>query len=181
MNLKIVTLIVSIFMAYNVYAMTSHSEKSSAFHHFTWGADIGSTIDIAGNDMSSIDIDAYFGYKNNFFRTIGVGAGIKSAIGNSYTFIPVYAILRTNFTNKPTLCFMDMKLGYSFNILREDVTQNSFMGAIGLGFNLYSGREFKSHLILSYTFMNIDSYYTGEIYNKMNNFSGMSVKIGISF
>ena len=181
MKLKTIILVAIIFMAHNIYAMDKNSGNNSAIQHFGWGADVGSTIDIASNDMSSIDIDAYFGYKNNFFRIIGVGAGIKSAIGNSYTFIPVYAILRTNFTPRPTLCFMDLKLGYSFNTLKEDATQNSFMGSVGLGFNLYSRREFKSHLILAYTFMNTDSYYTGNVYNEINNYSGMSVKIGISF
>ena len=151
-------------------------------NHFTWGADIGSSIDMSGNDMSSIDIDAHFGYKNGIIRTLGVGAGIKSAIGNSYTAIPVYAMLRTSFTRNPTLCFFDLKMGYSFNTLTDGINQNSFYGSAGLGFNLYTTQEFKSHIILAYTFMNMDSYYsTDNIYNNINNYSGLSVKIGINF
>ena len=114
----------------------NNETNSMPIGNFTWGADIGSSIDISGNDMSSIDIDAYFGYKNAVIRTLGIGAGIKSAIGNSYTAIPVYAILRTSFTSKPTLCFLDLRLGYSFNTLTDDVNQNSFYGSAGLGFNL---------------------------------------------
>ena len=149
--------------------------------HFSWGADIGSSIDMSGNDMSSIEIDAYFGYKNDVIRTLGIGAGIKSAIGNSYTFLPVYAMLRTSFTSRPSLCFLDMRLGYSFNTLKDDVTQNSFFGSAGLGFNLYTSHEFKSHIILAYTFMNMEDYHSGEYLNELNNFNGMSVRIGISF
>lgn len=153
----------------------------SPINHFTWGADIGSSIDISGNDMSSIDIDAYFGYKNDAIRTLGMGACIKSAIGNSYTAIPVYAMFRTSFTSKPSLCFMDLKLGYSFNTLTDDINQNSFYGSVGLGFNLYTSSKFKSHLILSYTFMNMESFYSNGLYNDINNYSGMSVKIGVNF
>ena len=148
---------------------------------FTFGAEVGASIDMSGNDMSSIEIDAYFGYKNDVIRTLGIGAGIKSAIGNSYTFLPVYAMLRTSFTSRPSLCFLDMRLGYSFNTLKDDVTQNSFFGSAGLGFNLYTSHEFKSHIILAYTFMNMEDYHSGEYLNELNNFNGMSVRIGISF
>ena len=115
-------------------------KEGGIMKHFSWGADIGSSIDMSGNDMSSIEIDAYFGYKNDVIRTLGIGAGIKSAIGNSYTFLPVYAMLRTSFTSRPSLCFLDMRLGYSFNTLKDDVTQNSFFGSAGLGFNLYTSQ-----------------------------------------
>lgn len=156
-------------------------KEGGIMKHFSWGADIGSSIDMSGNDMSSIEIDAYFGYKNDVIRTLGIGAGIKSAIGNSYTFLPVYAMLRTSFTSRPSLCFLDMRLGYSFNTLKDDVTQNSFFGSAGLGFNLYTSHEFKSHIILAYTFMNMEDYHSGEYLNELNNFNGMSVRIGISF
>lgn len=174
-----VLIIIVFFSIYQSFAETN--ETATKIKHFTWGADIGSSIDISGNDMSSIDIDAYFGYKNNIIRTVGIGTGIKSAIGNSYTSIPVYAILRTNFTSKPTLCFLDLRLGYSFNTLKGDFNQNAFWGAMGLGFNLYTTQEFKSHIILAYTFMPLDSYTTEGTYHEINNFSGMSVRIGINF
>lgn len=177
-----VTLLVALVASLSTVAVAEISSDSvNKIGHFAWGADVGSSIDMSGNDMSSIDIDAYFGYKNSFIRTVGVGAGIKSAIGNSYTSIPVYALLRTNFMNKPSLCFLDLRLGCSFNTLSDDVSQNSFYGSVGLGFNLYATQEFKSHIIISYSFMNMDSYYTGDLYNDINNFNGMSVRIGISF
>ncbi len=173
--------IVAMLSFFNVMADNETTKTNTKINHFTWGADIGSSIEMSGNDMSSVDIDAYFGYKSNTIRTIGVGAGIKSAIGNSYSFIPVYAILRTSFTNKPTLCFLDLRLGCSFNSLKEDATQRSFYGSTGIGFNLYTTKEFKSHIILSYTFMNMDSYYIGDLRNDINNYSSMSIRIGISF
>lgn len=179
----IITIAITLLTSLHIMAAgkSDEAKASSKINHFTWGADIGSTIDISGNDMSTIDIDAFFGYKNKFIRTVGLGAGIKSAIGNSYTSIPVYAILRTNFSNTPSLCFLDLRAGYAFNTLTDDVTQDSFFGAVGVGFNLYSTQEFKSHIILAYTFMNMDSFYAGGIYNDINNFSGMSVRIGINF
>ena len=79
----IITIAITLLMSLHIMAAgkSDEAQASSKINHFTWGADIGSTIDISGNDMSTIDIDAFFGYKNKFIRTVGLGAGIKSAIG----------------------------------------------------------------------------------------------------
>ena len=73
-------------------------------------------------------------------------------------------------------------MGYSFNTFTDGINQTTFYGSAGLGFKVYTTQEFKSHIILAYTFMNMDSYYsTDNIYNDINNYSGLSVKIGINF
>lgn len=180
MKFLVISILIALLSIFN-FATAATNENAQSLGHFTWGSDIGSSIDIAGNDMSSIDVDAYFGYKNPTIRTFGIGAGIKSAIAKSYTFIPVYAILRTSFTSKPSLCFMDLKLGYSFNALKDNTSQNSFYGSAGIGFNLHTSSKFKSHIILSYTFMDLDGYYINGLYNDINKYSAMSIKIGINF
>ncbi len=65
--------------------------------HFTWGVAAGSGIDVTSHDMSTINIDAFFGYKGGAIDVAGIGAGIDVNISNSGRFFPVYAIFRTSF------------------------------------------------------------------------------------
>lgn len=148
---------------------------------FTWGADIGSSIDMSGNDMSSVDVGAYFGYRNSWIRTVGAGAAIHSSLGNNNTFIPIYAIFRSSFTSKPSLCFVDIKCGYSFNNLGSVSTQSGFFGGLGVGFNLYSNSKFKSHIILAYNYFKLKPYNNIEKPMGNDNLQTVAIHIGISF
>lgn len=117
--------------------------------HFTWGAEVGASIDLTGNDMSTFDIDAFFGYKNNILKVAGVGAGIHRTVGSGNNFIPVYALLRSSFTTHPSLCFLNARLGYSFNTVDESPMFGDFSSTLGCGFNLSRSRRVSSYLILS--------------------------------
>lgn len=134
---------------------TAKVDKNYDLGHFTWGADVGSAIDLTANDMSSIDIHGYFGYKGLWTRLLGIGVGINSMINNSSRCYPVYAIYRTSFTELPQLCFMDLRLGLSFNNILHYPSQTNFYGSIGVGITLAKGRKFSSHIILSYNLMPI--------------------------
>lgn len=123
--------------------------QSLQFSHFTWGAEIGSSIDMTGHDLSTFDADAQFGYKNSYIKMLGVGAGIHRAVRLGYNFMPVYGVLRTSFTAKPSLLFMNIQLGYSFNSFPGAKTVGDFTGSLGLGINLKQSGLFKSYLILS--------------------------------
>lgn len=168
----------------NQYADTETpvgSFENKFMKSFVWGADIGSSIDISGNDMSSIDADAYFGYKNSFIRTLGVGASIHTALGNDNMLIPIYLIFRSSFRTQPSLCFLDLRGGYSFNSLKSSNNQSGAFGSIGVGFNLSFSRKFNSHIILSYNFFQLKPYGIGEDHVDVSNLSSMAVRIGISF
>jgi hypothetical protein len=128
--------------------------------HFTWGADLGSAIDLSANDMTSIDLHGYFGYKDRWLRFLGVGAGVNSMISNQSRCYPVYAMVRTSFSSKPQLCFLDARIGLSFNNIMAYQSQTDFYGTIGIGITLAKGRKFSSHIILSYTFMPLQPFYT---------------------
>lgn len=147
---------------------------------FTWGGDFGSSIDMTSNGMSSIDANMYFGYKNSVFRTVGIGAGIQSSLGNPNTFYPIFAIMRTNFTGRPSLCFMELKGGYSFNSIHNQ-NQKGMYASIGLGFNLYTSEKLRSHIILAYNFFDVEPYDAHGTLNRMENLHCMSVRIGVSF
>ena len=157
------------------------STQSAFMKHFAWGIDVGSSIDLSGNDLSSIDISAYFGYKNAILRTLGIGVDLRNSLGNSHTMIPVYAMLRTNFSSSVTLCFADIRSGYSFNTLNTADKSNGLFLSAGLGFNLYTSASVKSHIILSYSFNELKPDYSLGFPRFTHSLSAMSVKIGVNF
>lgn len=127
--------------------------KESHLGHFAWGIDAGSSVDITCNDMTSIDLHAYFGYKGPWLNFLGAGAGINAMINNGSRCYPVYMMLRTSFCRQPQLCFLDLRAGVSFNSIMDNKSQTDLYGTLGVGFNLATGRKFSSHLIVSYNYM----------------------------
>lgn len=133
-------------------------DKESTLGHFTWGADLGSSVDLTANDMTSIDLTGYFGYKNNWLRFLGVGASINSMLGNASRCYPLYAMLRTSFSSRPQLCFLDLRGGVSVNNILNHKSQTGLYGSIGLGITLAKGKKFSSHIIVSYTYIPTHPY-----------------------
>ena len=117
--------------------------------HFTWGADLGASIDLTANDMSTFDLDFILGYKSKLFKIIGLGAGIHRTVQKGDNFIPVYALIRTSFTKRPSLLFFNARLGYSFNTVNDSPTFGDFNSALGCGINLYQTSKAKTYIILS--------------------------------
>jgi len=149
--------------------------------HFTWGADIGSSIDLAGEDMSTFDIDVYFGYKGSWVRTAAVGAGIHKAFGNQYTFVPVYGMFRSSFRSRPSLLFFEMKLGYSFNTLSDSGSFGGAYGSVGLGINLAMSKRLQSHLILSYGYFTLNRATDLDIPYSGDNINSAVLRFGVNF
>lgn len=117
--------------------------------HFTWGAEVGSSLDLTGHDMSTFDVDALFGYKNSAIRMLGFGVGIHRSIQHGDNFIPVYATIQTSFRSKPSLFFMSLKMGYSFNTFSDSPTFGDMVSSIGVGINLSNSRLVKTYVLLS--------------------------------
>lgn len=155
--------------------------RSLSFSHFTWGVDVGSSIDLGGNDMSTFDAEAMFGYKNSFWKTLGVGAGVHKAFGNEYTFVPVYALLRTSFRNKPSLFFLDARAGYSFNTIADTGSQGGFIFSLGAGINLAIYKGINSHIIVSYSYYGLKKATDAAVPYDGNNIDYAMLRIGVSF
>lgn len=179
----IITIVIALTAILTCHAAkpTAVSTQSSFMKHFAWGIDVGSSIDLSGNDLSSIDISAYFGYKNAILRTLGIGVDLRNSLGNSHTMIPVYAMLRTNFSSSVTLCFADIRSGYSFNTLNTTGKSNGLFLSAGIGFNLYTSASVKSHIILSYSFNELKPDDSLGFPRFTHSLSAMSVKIGVNF
>lgn len=150
-------------------------------HKFTWGAELGGSIDMTGNDQSTIDIDAYFGYSNSFVKLLGVGANINMMVSDSNRSFPVYAIFRTNFRKTPSLLFMDLRGGVSVNCIGDTKTQSGLYLSGGLGINLATGKTFSSHLIVSYGYFERKTVEYKSNFYPLGDLHTVSMRIGVSF
>lgn len=149
--------------------------------HFVWGASLGSSIDMTGQDMTAIDIDAFFGYKGDYIRFAGLGAGIKMMVSNSSRSYPVYAMLRTSFTKSPSFLYLEVKGGIGFNNLYTDVYQRNFIGGIAVGFTLAHSRTFSSNFSLGYEYMPLSNGTIDGIDTPFNDLHYAAIRIGASF
>lgn len=158
----------------------SHS-RDLRTSHFTWGAELGSSIDMGGHDMSTFDLDFILGYKNSFIRTVGVGAGVHKAFGNGSTFIPVYLLFRSSFTSKPSLFFLHFKAGYSFNTIQDSDMFGDVVASIGLGINLAMTKKCMTHIIVGYGFRHFTKKHQESVSLGTQNINLAQLSFGISF
>lgn len=149
---------------------------------FAWEAEAGSSIDMSGNDMSSLDIGASFGYKRGLIKFIGVGASMNVMVNNSARSFPIYLGFKTNFRQRPSLVFLDFRGGVSLNYLPNDYQQNGFYGMVGLGINLAQGKKFSSYLVLAYTYKQFENIETSSTsYIRLDDIHTATVKLGVTF
>ncbi len=172
--------LMSIISASGCFGQTVENE-SKAFEHFAWGVDVSGSIDMTGEGMSSVNFDGVFGYKNSFFRLLGVGAAVNMVMNSCNRSFPIFAIVRTSFRNRPSLCFLDLRGGISVNDVYGYKKQTGGYGSVGLGITLATGKTFSSHLILGYSFIErTDFEHDGEKFD-CRDLHSATLGIGISF
>lgn len=154
--------------------------RSLATSHFTWGVEAGSSIDMTGNDMSTLDANILIGYKGRAIHTLGASVGISHGFGTGDNFIPLCLVFRTSFRSKPSLCFLNFKAGYALSTLNSQHF-GSTTAALGIGFNLAQARNYRSYIILSYSYRHFEKVHV-ERYNLNDQNVSMAVlTFGISF
>lgn len=121
---------------------------------FAWGAEFGGSIDLSAHDMSSIDFNAGFGLSWRWLSMAGVGAGADIMVSNSCRTYPLFAVIRTSFSERPQLMFLDLRGGVALNYLPHNVTQTGGYASAGVGFNLAGSHKFQSYIVAGYTFIN---------------------------
>ncbi|MCM1369666.1 MAG: hypothetical protein NC204_04770 [Candidatus Amulumruptor caecigallinarius] len=151
------------------------------FSHFTWGAEIGSSIDVTGNDMSTFDVDVALGYKNDFIKLAGIGAGIHHSIHAGNNLIPLYVVLRTSFRKQPSLLFFDVKAGYSFNTISGSDTMGDFYASTGVGINLGKSFKAKPYIVLSCAYQRFSDTHLETIYLNNGNIFFANLVFGVNF
>ena len=82
-------------------------EASHSRPLFSWGAEAGANVDLSGNDMSTIALNLSTGLRWRWIRFFGLGAEADITVSNSNRYFPIYAIFRTNFTDKPSRVFAE--------------------------------------------------------------------------
>lgn len=153
----------------------------SGWNHFAWGAEVAGSIDLTSHDLSSVNLDAYFGYRNSWIDVIGVGAEVNMMLSNSVRSFPVYAMFRTSFTSRPSVVFMDLRGGIAFNNLTYSSTQTTAYVSPGIGFNLAGGKTFQSYLTISYVYNSLKSFSLGDRNIDVDGLSSACVRLGIRF
>lgn len=161
--------------------ITTHQSSSALRRHFTWGLDVGASIDLSGQDISTFDAETYFGYKGDWIRTAAIGAGMHKAFGNKYTFVPLFAMVRTSFRSKPSLLFFELKAGYSFNTLTDSGSFGGAYGSFGLGINLAMSKSIQSHIVLAYSYFTLQKATDMDIPYTGDNINGAVLRFGVNF
>lgn len=178
---KIQLLLAFIVVSLWANAATTESRRVDGWSHFAWGAEIGGAIDMTSHDLSSINLDAFFGYRNSWIDVVGVGAEVDMMVSNSVRSFPVYAIFRTSFTSRPSLVFMDLRGGVAFTNLSESDNQTSAYVSPGIGFNLAGGKSFQSYITLSYVYNAIRPFSIGDRNINVDGLSAACLRLGIRF
>ncbi len=148
---------------------------------FTWGASAGASIDMSSNDMSTVDFDITLGFRRGWINFLGLGLGADIMVSNSCRTFPLYAELRTNFLNHPTIGFWDFKAGMALNYLEHNHQQTGVYAFTGPGFNLARSRKFNSYILIGYTFVQRRPINGPEMYHDFGSLHYATVKIGVSF
>lgn len=152
-----------------------------AARHFSWGAEVGSSIDLTSHNLTTFDVNLNCGYRNKIFQLIGIGFGVQRSIGNSNTFIPFYGVLRTSFRSKPSNFFFNLKAGYSFNTLSSSDSKGGFLLSTGCGMVLKRTRFLTSYIMLAYGFYHINEHTVNDLKLEINHVDFAQIAFGISF
>lgn len=148
---------------------------------FAWGADAGASIDLTGNDMSAFDFDVSLGIRRGWINFLGVSVGADISISNSTRAYPLLLHFRTNFNNRPTLVFWDVRGGMAYNMLEHNHQQWGAYASTGIGFNLARSSKFVSYLTLGYTFRQRKKVVGTEMTHDFTDLHMVTVRLGVTF
>lgn len=162
----------------SIFDVKTHTLDTS---HFTWGADVGTSIDIGGYDLSTFDLEVVLGYKRAWLRTLGVSCGVHRDFTKGNHLIPLMALVRTQLLPGSNATFLNIKAGYSFNSIGESDTNTGFMMNVGIGFNLASSRQFQTHLVLSYEYLRLNGDQRIMVDRARNHADLIQLIFGVNF
>ena len=149
--------------------------------HFAWGAEFGSTIDMSGHEMSSVDFNAAFGLSYKWLSFAGLGVGANIVVNNSCRTYPVFGVIRTDFSRLVKVLFLDLRAGVAFNFLEDNVTQGGTYLSPSLGFNLATGTTFRSYITVGYTYIYREDVTSSQRVWHYTPLSMATVRLGIAF
>lgn len=149
--------------------------------NFVWGAEVGSTIDMSGSEMSSIDFNAAFGLGYKWLNFAGIGAGAHIMVSNSCRTYPIFALIRSDFSKLVKFLFVDFRAGVALNYLEPSIRQTGVYLSPSLGFNLATGEKFRSYITVGYTYISRKDAMRGDTLYEFKPLSMASVRLGVAF
>ncbi len=158
-----------------------NADRPLSTSHFTWGAEFGTSIDLTGYDTSTVNLDLVFGYKNSYLDLLGLGAGVHRSVGTGDNFVPIYAVIHTDFSKRKRPFFMAVKAGYSFNTMGNAPTFGDIAASLGGGINLAVSRKFTSYIILAYEFRHFNKRHRESFNILAEDISLATLSIGVTF
>ena len=166
---------------YDRHAWDPRLAESVSNVRFAWGADFGTSIDLSAHDMTSVDLNMSLGLTYRWLIFAGLGAGAQMMVSNSCRTYPVYLNFRTDFSRKVLPIFLDLRAGVAFNCLPENINQQAPYASIALGFNLATGRTFRSYILCGYTYNHRGDMDSEIGLMKFPALSMAAVRLGVQF
>lgn len=149
--------------------------------HFAWGADAGVSIDIVGNNCSSVDLNAGFGIRRGWLNFLGIRAGVQINVTNSVRTYPLALEFRTNFRERPSLFFLDLRGGMAYSQSLYSKDQYCRYGFAGFGLNLARSIKFKSWLMIGYTFRERKETGPDDLVFNTPDIHAVTCRLGVTF
>lgn len=166
---------------FGVLISNPHEASQKFKKHFTWGLEIGSSVDLTGYDLTTFNADLCIGYKNPILHLIGIGMGVHRAFGNGNAFAPLYFIIRSALRSKPSPFFIDLRAGYSFNTISNEKYRGGFKMTIGAGYILTRGNKVNTFVTLGYGYYHINASQTQNLSMDINHADYAIMSFGVNF
>lgn len=178
---RLTIIFAALLLGLSSMAQTAKPSTKGAPSGFTWGANVGGSIDMSCHNQSSFDLDVNLGYRSPLIRLVGINLGARMMTSDGNRSFPLAAILRTSFTNRPALCFWELQAGAALNYLEHNQSQTGLFMSTGIGFNLAMSHNFQSHIILSYAYYNRRDYQYKEATVDCPSLSKVFLAFGVNF
>lgn len=176
---RISALILLLAALFNANAASPADPAAYKRAKFVWGAEIGGSVDLSANDMSSFDISLDMGMRYRWLKFAGIGVGADIMVSNSCRAFPVYCHITTDFHTLPQLLFLDVKGGATFNYMENNRQTTGAYAYAGLGINFARTAKFCSYMTIGYTF--IQQPYDPEAIVSHSDLHNATIKLGIRF
>ena len=138
---------------------------------------------------SYFELNTSHGYLFNPYFYAGAGLGFHWYPDAEATLMPLFIDLRTQLSNRKTVPFIDLRIGYSFD-LSNSLEGQGFYFAPSAGVQFFSNKKAQLILSLGYSLQKLklrgyyyDSWGYGHLVGDLGHVSsnGFSLKVGVVF
>lgn len=171
---------ISIITFLSLLSANAQTNDNTPQHGFTWGVEVGSGIDMGGDNMSTLNLAALIGYRTSWINFAGVGLGIDMMMSNSCRSFPIYGMIRSSFAEKPKLFFAEMRAGVALNQATDVPDRTNLYLQPGVGIYLATGKTFASYITLSYTY-NAMTFYGDKKDTLVHGLNMATLSLGVTF